>query len=499
MSTPDNKRDARREARLAAMQARQAERRIPKDEDVAPQATEEIEEPAMLAAVPPVESPAVVEETPIAAEMAATPFVPDPSPTVMQAADAPVAEVEVADAMTDAGVSETLDPAAEEPVTIAAAPPEEAPPVVEVAPLPAKAPATPRPTPPVARPTPAAIPAAKSSGTPISKTPTRPTTGAAKTTPPTATPKPAPIAARSADVVGASKTPTRSTATGAGATKAPSSPAVAKAPIAAAKTPTRPGANVGHSAASNAAPRGVAGRATPPTEAAEERYITKRDTRRAARIADLARVQTARRQRIQRAKRQAMLIRAAIIAGAIILALLIGLLIHNLTTPTAPAHPQPVGPHGYVYGSNISCGSEMVATHYHANLQIVIDGALQPVPAEVGIPNGQCLYWLHTHDTSGVIHIEAPADQANRTFYLGDLFAIWEKTPQNSIAAGAPELDAKYFFGKPIDKQHPLTAYVDGKVYTGDPNQIVLKAHENIWLEYGVKQVTPTSYDFTGL
>jgi len=257
--------------------------------------------------------------------------------------------------------------------------------------------------------------------------------------------------------------------------------------------PSRPLAAA--SAATAAAARGTAHSA--PAEAAEERYVTKRDIRRDARKAELARVQTQRRQRIQSAKRRLLLIRAAIIGGILIVALLLGLLIHNLTTPTAPAHSLPLGPHGYVYGAGITCGSEMGATHYHANVQIVVDGKLQPIPADVGIPSADCLYWLHTHDATGVIHIEAPGDQVNRTFYLGDLLAIWQKTPANSIAAGAPYLSTTNFFGKPIDKQHPLTVYIDGKVVTGDPDQIVLKAHENVWLEYGIQQVKPTNYVWT--
>ena len=42
-----------------------------------------------------------------------------------------------------------------------------------------------------------------------------------------------------------------------------------------------------------------------------------------------------------------------------------------------------------------------------------------------------------------------------------------------------------------------LTAYVDGKRYTGDPRQIHLEAYTQVVLEIG-KQVTPPSYNLTG-
>jgi hypothetical protein len=49
------------------------------------------------------------------------------------------------------------------------------------------------------------------------------------------------------------------------------------------------------------------------------------------------------------------------------------------------------------------------------------------VPSQIGIP-GNCFYWLHTHDESGIIHIEAPA---HREFTLGQFFDIWKKKLSN--------------------------------------------------------------------
>ena len=37
---------------------------------------------------------------------------------------------------------------------------------------------------------------------------------------------------------------------------------------------------------------------------------------------------------------------------------------------------------------------------------------------------GQCIYWLHTHTSDGVIHIESPTQ---RVYTLGDFFDEWHQ------------------------------------------------------------------------
>ncbi len=61
--------------------------------------------------------------------------------------------------------------------------------------------------------------------------------------------------------------------------------------------------------------------------------------------------------------------------------------------------------------------------HVHTSLQIFNRGHAVLVPANIGIPQGaSCLYWVHTHDASGVIHIESPVKS---NFTLGQFFDIW--------------------------------------------------------------------------
>lgn len=131
--------------------------------------------------------------------------------------------------------------------------------------------------------------------------------------------------------------------------------------------------------------------------------------------------------------------------------------------------------------ANVSCDSgEQLAVHYHAHLEILYQGNDVNVPANIGIGSG-CFYWLHTHDTTGVIHIEAPAAQANHTFTLGDFFNVWDQ-PLNRTQIGTLKLG-------PDDK---MVIFVDGKQLPEgtDPRTIGLHTHTLVVLE-----ITPPAVD----
>ncbi len=130
--------------------------------------------------------------------------------------------------------------------------------------------------------------------------------------------------------------------------------------------------------------------------------------------------------------------------------------------------------------SGIPCDTgEHVATgdhHYHAYLDILYEGTEVSVPAQIGIPSGApqpCFYWLHTHDTTGAIHIEAPAPD-DHGFTLGQFFDIWGQ-----------KLSSKQVATFKTDSTHQMKIWVDGQPYTGNPRDIVLKAHEQVVIEIG--------------
>ncbi|WP_376795200.1 hypothetical protein [Thermogemmatispora sp.] len=130
--------------------------------------------------------------------------------------------------------------------------------------------------------------------------------------------------------------------------------------------------------------------------------------------------------------------------------------------------------------------SEQVAVHYHAHLSIYINGQPIQIPANTGIAS-DCIYWLHTHDTTGVIHIEAPQ---NERFTLGQFLAIWK----NKF------LDLGSGFPGQLDQSTGWTVYVDGKPYQGDFHALPLQAHELITLAYNSPRVQPdTVYNWGSL
>jgi hypothetical protein len=126
--------------------------------------------------------------------------------------------------------------------------------------------------------------------------------------------------------------------------------------------------------------------------------------------------------------------------------------------------------------------SEQTAYHIHAHLAIFDHGTSRPVPAGIGIPGpqqrvngfvtgGKCLYWLHTHDSSGIIHVESPTQ---RVYTLGQFFDIWGQRLTRDQAGAV---------------KGTLTVFVNGRRFAGDPRGIKLLPQERIQLDAGT--VTP--------
>lgn len=137
--------------------------------------------------------------------------------------------------------------------------------------------------------------------------------------------------------------------------------------------------------------------------------------------------------------------------------------------------------------------SEQVAYHIHTHLAVYVNGILRSLPAGIGIVQpvpqqtsggvfdqaSRCYYWLHVHAQDGIIHVESPT---HTTYTLGQFFALWRQ-PLSSSAVG-PAKGA-------------VTAYVDGKSYTGDPATIPLGEHEVVQLDVGAPAVPPKPVDWS--
>jgi sulfur carrier protein ThiS len=91
---------------------------------------------------------------------------------------------------------------------------------------------------------------------------------------------------------------------------------------------------------------------------------------------------------------------------------------------------------GIVFSTQVSehgTGDKMVL-HIHPKLSVKVDGKTIPVPEQIGINKSlykdrsldkygmQGMAPLHTHDNSGVIHVESTV---NRDYTLGEFLKIW--------------------------------------------------------------------------
>ncbi len=141
--------------------------------------------------------------------------------------------------------------------------------------------------------------------------------------------------------------------------------------------------------------------------------------------------------------------------------------------------------------AGVECQSgEQLAVHYHAELAIYYQGTPVPVPAYVGFGQS-CLYWLHTHDQTGTIHIEAPASAASRTFTLGDFFDVWGQ-PLSSTQVATLTVPS----GAKLQVWTQKATDPSPVLWTGNPRSVPLLAHETITVEVTPPTVTPKPYVF---
>jgi hypothetical protein len=131
-------------------------------------------------------------------------------------------------------------------------------------------------------------------------------------------------------------------------------------------------------------------------------------------------------------------------------------------------------------------GEEKLAVHYHAHLDVLVNGQHVPVPAGLGIDQArQLIAPLHTHDGSGVVHIESATDVP---FTLGQVFTEWGQ-PLRADQVGPVNLSAGQV----------LRVFRNGKPVTGDPAALRLGAHDEIVVWVGPtdqQPQVPSSYSF---
>ncbi|MDE1829021.1 MAG: hypothetical protein KGI25_01735 [Thaumarchaeota archaeon] len=132
---------------------------------------------------------------------------------------------------------------------------------------------------------------------------------------------------------------------------------------------------------------------------------------------------------------------------------------------------------GYASIDGIPCETQEYSTfHIHAHLDTFVNGQHVTVPQYVGIEDNKCLYWLHTHDNSGIIHIEAPQQQ---NFTLSQFIDVWKNTGSTQPPSGDPII------------------FVNGQEVSTNLANTQLNAHDEIAIVYGQTPPNiPSFYQF---
>ena len=155
-----------------------------------------------------------------------------------------------------------------------------------------------------------------------------------------------------------------------------------------------------------------------------------------------------------------------------------------------PPWELPADPAPYIEAAQlVALPREVLDVHYHAHLDVIVDGERLIVPSGIGyvVADGtvRAVTALHTHDINGLIHIESGVDAP---FTLGQLFTEWGVRLDRLCMGGLCTSDTKAF-----------KVYVDGKEHSGDPSTIVFRPHQEVAMWFGDADETPKvpdSYEF---
>jgi hypothetical protein len=124
---------------------------------------------------------------------------------------------------------------------------------------------------------------------------------------------------------------------------------------------------------------------------------------------------------------------------------------------------------------------EQLAYHVHQHLDVFVNGkpVAGGVPQLIGINDSAYLTELHTHSPDGIIHVESGKKV---DYTLGQFFAEWG-------VFLSPTCVGAYCNG--------LAWYVNGERRTGNPQNLVLKDHEEIAIVVGKPPKTiPKTFDW---
>jgi hypothetical protein len=132
---------------------------------------------------------------------------------------------------------------------------------------------------------------------------------------------------------------------------------------------------------------------------------------------------------------------------------------------------KPNWPEGSGTGSPID-GVKCLVTedyHIHGMVSIYRDGTRLALPAAIGLVG--CSYELHTHDSSGVVHVET---SVKTKFTFGQFFEVWGQ-PLGASNVGGISGTVKFYI---IDNETVTP-------YTGNPADIEITPHRELAIVIG--------------
>jgi hypothetical protein len=153
-----------------------------------------------------------------------------------------------------------------------------------------------------------------------------------------------------------------------------------------------------------------------------------------------------------------------VVPAAVLAVVIVGIVAYSVSQ--APQFPLPC------------LENEGLYLHVHPYLRIVISGQNVTIPTAIGISNpviqeglagggpNSCFEPLHTHDSSGIIHIESTT-QSNYT--LEEFFAVWSATYHTVVVDGVKHpivFNSTDILGFKADASHKVMLLVDGKPST---------------------------------
>ncbi|ROP65859.1 hypothetical protein [Curtobacterium sp. ZW137] len=134
------------------------------------------------------------------------------------------------------------------------------------------------------------------------------------------------------------------------------------------------------------------------------------------------------------------------------------------TPPGPPPWPRPTDLAARAEAAGLhDVWGQRLAEHIHTHLTITDGGEPVVVPGNIGHSAKQRFAAeIHTHDTSGIVHVESPE---RRTFTLGQFFDEWD------VSLGPAHVGGLH---------GDLTVWVDGRRYYANPRSIELRDLEQV-------------------